>query len=72
MQVTKGRLYITTTSDFDTTRCQFITVISLPVMSVMTATPLFKLIVSVSNAADDANHEDTATFEQTGDLVAGR
>ena len=39
-------LFITTTSDFDTTRCQSIMVTSLLVMSATIATPPFKLIVS--------------------------
>ena len=46
VEVTRGGWFITTTSDFDTTRCQSIMVTSLLVMSATIATPPFKLIVS--------------------------
>ena len=46
VEVTRGGRFITTTSDFGTTRCQSIMVTSLLVMSATIATLPFKLIVS--------------------------
>ena len=62
----KGGLFTATISDSDTTRCPFIMVISLPAMSVVIATPHFKLIVPrpmlprVANALTSV-HSEAAT-----------